>query len=194
MTDNSSNDADTGEKHAWVRRLVTECQSPLIRYARSIVRDEHIACDLVQETFLRLCQQSSSELADREAAWLFRVCHNLAVNRYRKERRMTIGNALTESASDKSASNKSIRDNLSRSQADPAKAMAASEDCDQVDRLINELPENQQKVIRLKFYSGLKYRQISQATGLSEGNVGFLLHKALGKLREQMRLSGSSLP
>ena len=117
---NMCSDQDAGKKHAWVRRLVHEHQSPLIRYARSIVQDEHIASDLVQESYLRLCQQSPADLEGGEAAWLFRVCHNLAVNRYRKERRMTIGNALTESASDKSASNKSIRDNLSRSQADPS--------------------------------------------------------------------------
>ena len=182
MTDSASNDAGLGDKNAqaqknWVRRMVSEHQSPLIGYARSIVGDEHIACDLVQETFLRLCQQSQSDLAEREAAWLFRVCHNLAVNRYRKERRMTIGSEITESAS---------------TQSDPAIRLVNTEDSRHVVRLIDELPENQQKVIRLKFYSGLKYRQISEATGLSEGNVGFLLHKGLSTLRERMKLSGSS--
>ena len=54
-------------------------------------------------------------------------------------------------------------------------------------RLIDGLPENQQKVIRLRFHAGLAYREISESTGLSEGNVGYLLHTALGKLREQMQ-------
>ena len=89
---------------------------------------------------------------------------------------MTTGNPIAESAS---------------TVADPAGAFAASEDSDQVNLLIAELPENQQKVIRLKFYGGLKYREISEATGLSEGNVGFLLHKAIGTLRERMQWLGT---
>ena len=176
---NMCSDQDAGEKHAWVRRLVHEHQSPLIRYARSIVQDEHIASDLVQETYLRLCQQSPDDLEGREAAWLFRVCHNLAVNRHRKERRMTIGTPVTES-------------NCTPIQSDPAGDLATAEDNDHVTRLINDLPENQQKVIRLKFYGGLKYKEISQSTGLTEGNVGFLLHTALGTLRERMRLLGTT--
>lgn len=172
----SPNSEDHGQKQAWVRRLVVEHQSPLIRYAQSIVRDEHVARDLVQETYLRLCQQSPADLAGHEAAWLFRVCHNVAINRQRKDKRMTTGNTVAESAS---------------TQSDPAGAFEAVEDRDQVNRLIGELPENQQKVIRLKFYGGLKYREISEATGLSEGNVGFLLHKAIGTLRERMRVLGA---
>ena len=89
---------------------------------------------------------------------------------------MTTGNTITESAS---------------TDSDPAGAFAVSEDSDRVNVLIGELPENQQKVIRLKFYSGLKYREISEATGLSEGNVGFLLHKAIGTLRERMQWLGT---
>jgi RNA polymerase sigma factor (sigma-70 family) len=165
---------DSPQKQAWVRGLVIEHQAPLIRYARSIVRDEHLARDLVQDAFLKLCQQSPSDLAGHEAAWLFRVCHNLALNRQRKDRRMT-STDTTEPAAVES---------------DPAGALIASEDSQQVALLIDELPENQQQVLRLRFHAGLKYREISQTTGLSETNVGFLLHTALQTLREQMRVAG----
>ncbi|MCO8120163.1 sigma-70 family RNA polymerase sigma factor [Stieleria sp. TO1_6] len=164
-------DQHGSEKQSWVRDLVRLHQSPLIRYARSIVRDEHAARDIVQETFLQLCKQSPEGLSGREVAWLFRVCHNSALNRLRKERRMTHSTETAESAE---ISN------------DPSLAMAAQDDRSCVLRLIEELPENQQRVIRLRFHSGLAYRQISEATGLTEGNVGYLLHTALGKLREQM--------
>ena len=179
MADSPSSDNRLkSDKQLWVRRLVNEHQSPLIRYAQSIVRDEHVARDLVQETYLRLCQQSPDDLVGHEAAWLFRVCHNVAINRQRKEKRMTTGNPIAESAS---------------TEADPAGAFEVAEGFDQVNRLIRQLPENQQKVIRLKFYSGLKYREISEATGLSEGNVGFLLHKALTTLRQKcVAIEGSS--
>lgn len=174
MTESHSN-LQTCDKQAWVRGLVNEHQTPLIRYARSFVRDEHLARDLVQEAFLKLCQQSPTDLAGHEAAWLFRVCHNLALNRHRKERRMTPSSDTM---------------NAVATPSDPADQLAVNEDAERLTILIDRLPENQQKVVRLRFHSGLKYREISQATGLSETNVGYLLHTALQTLREQMRLAG----
>lgn len=160
------------EKQCWVRDLVRQYQSPLVRYARSIVRDEHAARDVVQDTFLQLCRQVPKELSGREAAWLFRVCHNTALNRLRKERRMTHNSETIRSA---------------EVDSDASAAAEAGEDNACVLRLIGDLPDNQQKVIRLRFHSGLAYREISEATGLSVTNVGYLLHTALGKLREQMQ-------
>lgn len=66
-------------------------------------------------------------------------------------------------------------------------AVETAQDNQAVMRLIDGLPENQQKVIRLRFHSGLAYREISEATGLTVTNVGYLLHTALGKLRSQMQ-------
>lgn len=167
MTDERGN-----EKQCWVRELVRQHQSPLIRYARSIVRDEHAARDVVQDTFLQLCKQSPGELSGREVAWLFRVCHNTALNRLRKERRMTHNTDTVQAA---------------KVEIDASAAAEAGEDSQSVLRLIGGLPENQQKVIRLRFHAGLAYREISEATGLSVSNVGYLLHTALGKLRQQMQ-------
>jgi RNA polymerase sigma-70 factor (ECF subfamily) len=48
------------------------------------------------------------------------------------------------------------------------------------------LPDNQQEVIRLKVQNGLSYREISEVTGLSVSNVGFLLHKGIKTIREKM--------
>ena len=160
------------EKQCWVRDLVRQHQSPLIRYARSLVRDEHTARDVVQDTFLQLCKQTPQDLSGREPAWLFRVCHNNALNRLRKERRMTHNTETVQSAEVVS---------------DASNVAETGEENQCVLRLIDGLPENQQKVIRLRFHGGLAYREISESTGLSEGNVGYLLHTALGKLREQMQ-------
>jgi RNA polymerase sigma-70 factor (ECF subfamily) len=38
----------------------------------------------------------------------------------------------------------------------------------------------------LRFRSGLSYRQIAEVTRTSTGNVGFLLHTALKRLRERL--------
>ena len=52
--------------------------------------------------------------------------------------------------------------------------------------LVGDLPENQREVLRLKFQCGLKYREISEVTGLSVSNVGFLIHTAISTLRKDL--------
>jgi len=56
-------------------------------------------------------------------------------------------------------------------------------------RLLADLPANQQEVVRLKFQDGLSYRDIAEITGLTSSNVGYLLHVALKRLREQLAVS-----
>ena len=53
--------------------------------------------------------------------------------------------------------------------------------------LLSTLPKNQREVIRLKFQNELSYREISEVTGLSPSNVGFLIHRGLRLLRERLR-------
>jgi RNA polymerase sigma-70 factor (ECF subfamily) len=52
--------------------------------------------------------------------------------------------------------------------------------------LLRSLPANQQEVVRLKFQSGLSYREIASVTGMSVSNVGYLIHVAVKKLKDQM--------
>jgi RNA polymerase sigma-70 factor (ECF subfamily) len=48
---------------------------------------------------------------------------------------------------------------------------------------VERLPANQQEVIRLKFQSGLSYREISRVTGLTVSHVGVLIHTGLKSIR-----------
>ena len=67
----------------------------------------------------------------------------------------------------------------------------AAEQKDSMARVLQQLdrlPDNQQDVIRLKFQNELSYREISEITGLTVSNVGFLLHVGLKRLRELMQV------
>ena len=59
----------------------------LLRYARTIVRDDQMAEDLVQETLLRALQRADSFRGEASlATWLHRILHNLAVDLFRRNR------------------------------------------------------------------------------------------------------------
>ena len=53
--------------------------------------------------------------------------------------------------------------------------------------LIEELPSRQREVMRLKFQANLSYKEIAETIGISTSNVGFVMHSALKKLREDMK-------
>ena len=53
----------------------------------------------------------------------------------------------------------------------------------QVTNCLDKLSANQREVIRLKFQQGMSYKEISEVTGLTSGNVGFLIHTGLKRMR-----------
>jgi RNA polymerase sigma-70 factor (ECF subfamily) len=69
----------------------------------------------------------------------------------------------------------------------PSAQLQTKEHLSRVEVLLASLSENQREVVRLKFESGLSYREISEVTGLSVSNVGFLLHRAIQTLRKEIK-------
>ena len=155
-----------------LRATIERFESPLIRYAMRITGDLDRARDVVQETFLRLCRESSLAASDHLAQWLFTVCRRLAIDIRRKETRMTMH-----------------QEGIAVCDLPARSATGGIEHVEQFDRVLEllvALPANQQEVVRLKFQEGLPYKAISEITGLSVSNVGYLLHTAVKTLREKM--------
>jgi RNA polymerase sigma factor (sigma-70 family) len=153
----------TGTTSARVAALWTRFERPLVRYAARMVRDQERARDLVQDTFVRLCEADQGEIGDARA-WLFRVCRNLAVDHLRRQRPVT--DAAELPAADEPA--------------DESRAVA------EVYAAIGLLPETQQRVLALRLRDGHDYRDISRLTGLSVSHVGVLIHAATKSLRVRL--------
>ena len=162
------------DRTEWVREVLVEYEGQLVRYAQRITGDLETARDVVQETFLRLCRQDRDEVEGHLVQWLFTVCRTRALDVQRKERRMSTATDLDDRVS-------TDIDHYS-----PDSAAETSDSAAKALGLLEHLPENQQEVIRLKFQNELSYREISEVTGLTVTNVGFLLHVGIKRLRELM--------
>lgn len=154
-----------------VEYALEEYESPLIGYAVGIVRDVDRARDVVQDTFIRLYKQDVEKVKGGLKTWLYTVCRNRALDVLRKEKRMIV-------VDDEAFSNE-----VSTAPS-PAREADNSERIELLMDMLDRLSENQKEVILLKFQKGMSYQEISDHTGLSSGNVGFLLHNGLKKLRE----------
>jgi RNA polymerase sigma-70 factor (ECF subfamily) len=155
-----------------VLAAVRQHEGALLAYATRFAGSADRARDAVQETFLRLCKQDCEQLdrlAERLAPWLFAVCRNLLRDQQRKEHRMSV-------AVDLDARPDPVRG--------PAEAAELAETNSRVQRNLARLSDSEQEVIRLRFQNGFSYKEIAEVTGHSVGNVGFLLHNGLKRLRE----------
>ena len=160
---------EDASKSRWIEAALKQHEAKLIRYATHILADIERAREIVQETFLRLCKEKPESVDGHLPQWLFTVCRNLAFDVRKKENRMT---PLTEGIG---------------ADVPPARdAFDHRENMSMVLRVLETLPKNQREVVHLKFHCDFSYREISDVTGLTVSNVGFLIHTAIKSIRTQL--------
>lgn len=150
---------------------MAEYESPLLGYATTILHDLDRARDVVQDTFIRLCQQDIPKVSENLKSWLFTVCRNRALDLLRKDKNLQ---PIDE-----------IRwQRMAGTDLQPDEQFDQNERVAEVMKYLDRLSANQREVILLKFHQGLSYQEITKLTGLTSGNVGFLIHTGLKRLRE----------
>lgn len=163
-----------------VSDIVVERQGSLIRYARGIVGDSERAKDVVQDTFLKLCRQPWEEVKGHLVPWLFRVTRNNALDALRKEKRMSLYERPESAISTEPVGHRSNQEDVRQ---DTAGSLLD---------LVQQMPEKQREVILLKFQQDLSYKEISEVTGMSVSNVGYVMHHAIKDLKERWKEAESA--
>jgi RNA polymerase sigma-70 factor (ECF subfamily) len=131
--------------------------------------------DIAAEVFLALVDddygvlrrfQGTSSLPTYLTVVARRVCVKQLVKRHREAE---LGHATAH------------REGLADEATDEAEPIAAAEE---VQRMLQDLPEREAEVVRLYHLSFLNYRQISKQLGIPENSVGPILARARQKLRQ----------
>jgi RNA polymerase sigma factor (sigma-70 family) len=157
-------------KEQFIEQAMADFESPLIGYATTILHDFDRARDVVQDTFIRLCQQDIPKVRDSLKSWLFTVCRNRALDLLRKDKNLQ---PLTDVG----------WQHIAGTDPQPDQQSEQDERLAQVMKVLERLSSNQREVILLKFQQGLSYQEIAKLTGLSTGNIGFLIHTGLKHIR-----------
>ena len=162
------------QRAAAFEQVVHHYESRLLRYATSIVNNADLAQDIVQEAFIRLFRKwrEAFEPSPALSSWLYRTTHNCAVDVIRKyERRNRVEQEHQEVVVDPIVFHPVDEHDPNAQRV--AKALAA-------------LPRRDRELIILKVYEDKSYKEISAITGLSVGNVGYILHHAMRKLADAL--------
>lgn len=164
-----------------LRSAMSDFEIPLTKYAVSILGDLEQARDVVQETFLKLYKQDPEKVRQKVKSWLFTVCRNHCYDLIKRNRKTS--NLEEDEIS-----------YIASSEDNPFQVISFLEGREEINEkikilysLIEELPSRQREVMRLKFQANLSYKEIAETIGISTSNVGFVMHSALKKLREDMK-------
>jgi RNA polymerase sigma factor (sigma-70 family) len=153
--------------------------SRVYNYVCYRVVDPHAADDIVADVFERALTKIGSYCPTRGsfAAWLFAIARNAANYHLRVQRRrqwLRLDTLLAWRHEDPL----------------PEEVVVNSQDLIDLLQAIRALDDRQREVIGLRYGAGFTNRHIAELTGLSEGNVAVILHRALARLRMALGTRG----
>jgi len=153
----------TGDEAAF-KRLYARYADRVFRYALTLLRNRHLAEEVVQETMVAVWNGARTFRGTAQVStWIFGIARNQAHALRRRESR-------GERVPDEPAV-----------LPDPAERVEVQ---DRVLAAVEELPPEQREVVFLAFYEGFSYREIARILGVPEGTVKSRMYFAKRKLRE----------
>lgn len=138
-------------------RCVDDYSDGLYRFLLKNLKDEEVARDLVQESFMRLWTRRKDIDPQKSKSYLFTVGYHASIDHIRKNSRME---AFTEKHESKA---------VHSSYSDAGEIL---------EKAVELLPEDQKAVLMLRDYEGYAYKEISDITGLSESQVKVYIFRA----------------
>jgi RNA polymerase sigma-70 factor, ECF subfamily len=137
--------------------------------------DRQQAQDLTAITFERAWKHRAKYRAHRSSVstWLFGIARNV------------LREYLREHSTEQRRSESVLADDLTASEIDIERSVQQELDRERLRRAVLELPEREQDLIAMKYGGELNNREIAEISGLSETNVGSILHRTVKKLREK---------
>lgn len=164
-----------GDRDAF-RRLVVTHEPAVFGLCRKLYRgDDDQAEDLTQDTFVRAyCCLHRLNDPDRFGPWLYQIARSLFRDRCRRqdaERR-----ALRAWAQEME---------MPRSR----ESSRAGEAVDGVAPALADLPETERRILTLRYFDGLSYRELSERLKMSFSQVDHLIRKARSRLARRAHVS-----
>lgn len=151
--------------------LLKRHQERIFNYILRIIKNEDIANDIFQETFVKAIltiKQGRYTENGKFPAWISRIAHNLIIDYYRQEKSENVQSADIDDV-----------DVLNRKELceDTIEDVIISHQIkEDVKILIRELPKLQRDVLNMRYYQNLSFKEIAEITGVS-------INTALGRMR-----------
>ncbi len=150
--------------------LIERYRSKLYGYIFSKVKHHELAEDIFQDTFIKVINTIKSGKNYTEegkfGSWLMRIAHNQIIDHFRKQKRRQLTYDTEEfSMFDILPDNNHAETQLIRTQT-----------VEKIRQLIEELPPEQKRVLQLRIYDNVPFKDIADMLDIS-------INTALGRMR-----------
>ncbi|MBN2612850.1 MAG: sigma-70 family RNA polymerase sigma factor [Bacteroidales bacterium] len=158
-------------EYSCLEELINRHRSRIFTYIFLMVKDNHLAEDIFQDTFIKVIKSLHAGKYHEDGrfiSWVMRIAHNLIIDHFRKKKRMSILHS-------DDYSNQFLFDscNSSLNVEEDSVQNQISKD---VRNLVDELPPDQKEVVILRHYIGMSFKEIADFTNVS-------INTALGRMR-----------
>ncbi|MDZ7739830.1 MAG: sigma-70 family RNA polymerase sigma factor [Bacteroidales bacterium] len=154
-----------------IENLIQRHKNRLFTYISIYVREQSLAEDIFQETFLKVIHSlKAGKYTDngKFLAWTMRIAHNLIIDHFRREKQMRMlsnDDYEADILNEKRLTEDNIEDDIVKEQI-----------INDVRLLLDKLPDDQREVVILRHYAGLSFKEIAEQTDVS-------INTALGRMR-----------
>jgi RNA polymerase sigma-70 factor (ECF subfamily) len=151
--------------------VYTEQLPRVYNFLRYRLGNETVAQDLTSRTFEKAWRDRHRYRRDiaKFSTWLLQIARNVVVDYYRTRHEHAPLEAAAEVPADGTPEEEAvIRSNFER-----------------LSLLTEQLSDRERELLALKYGAGATNRAIAEVTGISESNVGTILHRAVQILRDK---------
>jgi RNA polymerase sigma factor (sigma-70 family) len=160
-------------------KLVQRHKSRIYTTIYLIVKDQYVAEDLLQDTFIKAVDTIKGGRYNDEGKflpWIIRIAHNLAIDYFRRDKRYP--NVVFEDGS-------SVFNTLDFAEDSVESVQIRQETHEQLREMIQRLPDVQKQVLIMRHYEDMSFQEIADATGVSINTALGRMRYALINLRKQ---------
>ena len=150
--------------------LLTRHKSRVFAFIMSKIKNRDTAEDIFQDTFIKVINSLQKGKYNEEGKflpWMMRIAYNLVIDHFRQKSKM------------KKIPQKSDLDIfqiLDDGEMNQQEHMIRNESFSDLRLLIDQLPEDQKQVLKLRYFQDMSFKKISFITGVS-------INTALGRMR-----------
>ena len=152
--------------------LLSRSQDKIFSYIIYVVKDDELANDLFQETFLKIITKMQSGRyteSGKFLCWAIRVAHNVVIDHFRAVK----SSRIIEPGKDNDLTN---IDSDTVMGINRENELHNEEVLKDVKRLMNALPEPQREVVFMRYFQELSFKEIAELTNVS-------INTSLGRMR-----------
>ncbi|ANH83566.1 hypothetical protein A8C56_23640 [Niabella ginsenosidivorans] len=158
------------------RELFEKFFSGMLSYAVSLLKDQQLAEEVVEDVFVKLWENRKTARNIRKISfYLYRAVRYASIDAIKTHKRI------------KSLSFEELGEVFTFSYIPQVNSLINKENCDKISEAVNQLPAKCRLIFRLIKEEGMKYKEVAQLLGLSEKTIENQMNIAVKKLIEALK-------